>query len=249
MYPYIYTPYGDISVFTCCVAAGVVALFVGVHVALRRDEYRDAETTYIFPRMVIAGFGGFFCSVLVDFALKYAKYRELRFYGMTFYGALIGASLIMFFLLKNSKGKTHYTVEEWFNILSCPFLLFHAFGRVGCFFGGCCYGRTSNSFLAVSFPDNEAVGIFHHGMKCLPTQLFEALALVAIFLIVMRVRRKYLVYLALYAPVRFALEFLRGDDRGEAFGWLSPSQWISLLIISGLLAYGICARHKTRNTT
>ena len=248
MYPYIHTPYGDIPVFTCCVALGIVLMFVGLFMELRKEEHSDVEMAYIVPRVMIAGMGGFVCALLVDFVFKYAKYRELRPYGMTFYGALIGASVIMYCLLKGSKGKTRYTIEEWFNMLACPFLLFHAIGRVGCFLGGCCYGRYSNVFFAVAFPDNEAAGIFHHGMRCLPTQLFEALALVIILLIVMHARRKYLLYLALYAPVRFLLEFLRGDDRGESFSVLSPSQWISLFIICGLLIYGIGMRKKKQKT-
>ena len=56
-------------------------------------------------------------------------------------------------------------------------------------------------------------------------------------------------YLAVYAVLRFLLEFLRGDAiRGVYFG-LSTSQWISLAI---LLALGVaalaraCARRRAR---
>lgn len=244
MCPYIHTPIGDLSIFTCCAALGIVSMFVGVYLVLRRSAYREREINYIVPKIAIAGLCGFLFAVFTDFVFKYIRYGVVKVYGMAFYGALIGASAVMYLLLKYSKGRTEYTMGEWFDMLTPPFLCFHFWGRIGCFFGGCCYGLHLDSAFSVTFPDNVEMGIIHNGMKCLPTQLFEAAAIMVILLIVCYSRRKYLTYIVLYAVVRFALEFLRGDDRGYAFGWLSPAQVISILILSVVGIWGLFDRSK-----
>src|SRR5436309_101675 len=79
------------------------------------------------------------------------------------------------------------------------------------------------------------------GVHVHPTQLYESLAELAIFAILLwRYRRKsrdgeiFLLYLALYAVARFFLEFLRGDeDRGFVFHHLlSTSQFIAILALA-----------------
>jgi phosphatidylglycerol:prolipoprotein diacylglycerol transferase len=117
--------------------------------------------------------------------------------------------------------------------------------RLGCFLGGCCYGRPTDSFLGVHFPDG------HGGMARLaagdprglhPTQLYlaaAALAIAAVLLVLRRHRERrpgdlFLLGTALYAATTFGIEFLR-DDPGRWFrAELSHSQWISLAILVGL---------------
>ena len=79
--------------------------------------------------------------------------------GMTFIGGLIGGTVIFlgvyFILRKRLDGRLIDTVS----MLPCVILVAHAFGRVGCFFGGCCYGKPTDSFLGVNFP---GIGKMHH---------------------------------------------------------------------------------------
>ena len=77
-----------------------------------------------------------------------------------------------------------------------------------------------------------------NGVKLLPVQLLEAglEVLICLFLLWYANRRPSSsrllgVYLLLYAPVRFVLEFFRGDvERGFLLS-LSTSQWISILVL------------------
>ena len=104
------------------------------------------------------------------------------------------------------------------------------FGRLGCFFNGCCYGKHTDGPLAVSFPGRPDVH---------PTQLYEAagaLALYAVLYFVVRPRKRrhgqvFAALLVLYGVLRFALEFLRADDRGGLAG-LSTSQWLGLPLVA-----------------
>lgn len=80
----------------------------------------------------------------------------------------------------------------------------------------------------------------------LPTQLYEAA-----FLFIMFGIRSYLVmkkdfkhnlslYLIFYGIFRFLLEFIRGDDRGQFIGSITPSQfWSIVMIVAGIVVFFI----------
>ncbi len=114
--------------------------------------------------------------------------------------------------------------------LTPPFILFHFCGRIGCFFGGCCYGKATDSCLGIVFPDNPAAGIYHNGIKCYPTQLFEAFALLIILIAVCAIKNKIFCYLLFYSVCRFVIEFFRGDERGYISQFISPAQTISIVV-------------------
>ena len=78
-----------------------------------------------------------------------------------------------------------------------------------------------------------------NGIPYFPVQLLEAACEAIIFLFVLRLSlraagqgRALWLYLCLYAPARFLLEFLRADTiRGIWFG-LSTSQWVSVVLLA-----------------
>lgn len=172
--------------------------------------------------------------------------------GLVFYGGLILAIIVFFVWCRVKKEKAFALA----NLFAAVIPLGHAFGRLGCFFFGCCFGRRSTSALAVVFPTHSPAwytqvreGLLPPNAVCslpvLPTQLFEAASLLILFgilLIVYRRARQLTagVYLILYGALRFGLEFLRDDPRAH-FGALSIGQAISLgmLILGAIfLVYG-----------
>lgn len=123
---------------------------------------------------------------------------------------------------------------EYFDLLIPCVALAQGFGRIGCFLAGCCYGRETDSFLGVVFPDHCLAPA---GVKLLPTQLFSSAGdfLIMGILLWYSKRAKHpgdvgILYMIMYAIGRFFIEMLRNDERG-AFGMLSTSQWISIFII------------------
>lgn len=119
-----------------------------------------------------------------------------------------------------------------------------AVGRIGCLMEGCCYGRPTTLPWGLAFTSPAAsVEPELRGIPLHPTQLYEiagdaAAAAVLIGWVLPRIRAgrwrygtAFFGYLLFYSVLRFAVEFLRGDDRG-AFLWpiLSPSQWVSLFV-------------------
>ncbi len=119
--------------------------------------------------------------------------------------------------------------------------------RVGCFLGGCDFGRPWDGPWAVQFPagspaSQEQVRQGLLGVTAAaslpvhPTQAYESLVGLALLLMAIAVRRHqkaegqvFLAVVVGYAVLRGALEVFRGDaDRGGV-GSLSTSQWIALL--------------------
>jgi len=155
--------------------------------------------------------------------------------GFVFFGGLIGGTVGGIIYLKIFK----INVPAYVDLAAPSIPLAHAFGRVGCFFGGCCYGIEAS--WGLEFNNSPAVPPELHGVRLLPVQLFEAgvnILLVFIILIYERFRKNnknnsgknILLYLILYSVSRFTLEFFRGDvARGLFFG-VSTSQIISIIL-------------------
>ena len=92
----------------------------------------------------------------------------------------------------------------------------HAIGRLGCFLVGDDYGHPSTLPWAVAFPR----GLPPTDVPVHPTQLYEAIPLVGLAVLLTRLRaagtpdrRVFGIYLLLAGLLRFAIEFLRVDER------------------------------------
>jgi phosphatidylglycerol:prolipoprotein diacylglycerol transferase len=159
--------------------------------------------------------------------------------GGVFYGGLVGAILTGYFLIR------HYRLPWWKTADACApgIAIGNFFGRQGCFAAGCCWGKPTTLPWGVRFTElgHEITGV-PIDAPLHPTQLYESFAMLAVFffLLWLHKRRRFsgqviLVYALLYSIIRFAIEFLRDDPRGDLFGLttltgLSTSQIISLIV-------------------
>lgn len=180
-----------------------------------------------------------------------APWRILRIDqgGLVFYGGLFGALAGLGVFIR----KHRLPVLPVLDLVAAGLPLGHAFGRIGCFLHGCCFGRIREGLGSVCFPPGSIPWWHHvhlellprtaeHSLPVIPTQLLSAAGNGVIFVILYRLAvRKHrpglvaVAYMLLYAPMRFFVEFLRADPRG-AFGPLSLSQWVSLLLFGAGLA-------------
>lgn len=148
--------------------------------------------------------------------------------GLVFYGAFIGAMLTIVIYLRKYKRPLWKTLD----ILAPSVAIGHFFGRIGCFFAGCCYGKQCALPWAVTFSHPESLA--PTGTPLHPTQLYSALNNLMIFgiLCFFRTRKKFdgqlfWTYVMVYGITRSVIEIFRGDFRGEVyFGVLSVSQLI-----------------------
>lgn len=192
---------------------------------------------YISVAAIVLGFGA---ATLVQAFYNYLENPDAGFHignGFTFLGGLIGGATVFlgaYFLLRYVILKTKYKSKLWqiMPVLPCAIYVAHGFGRIGCFFAGCCYGIKNDQF-GLKFPKIAD--------KVLPTQLYEAAFLFIMFgitsYLVLKKKFKYnmSLYLVAYGVFRFLIEFIRGDDRGKFIGALSPSQFWSI----GMVVLGI----------
>jgi phosphatidylglycerol---prolipoprotein diacylglyceryl transferase len=154
--------------------------------------------------------------------------------GFVFYGSFLFAIPVMLWFF----AKNRLPVLQMLDIMAITTCLVHAFGRIGCFFAGCCHGIPTESWLGVTFT-SEACYAEPLNVPLHPTQLYEAgfIFLLMISLLTLRNRKSFhgqlfFLYLMGYAIGRFIIEYFRGDlDRGFIIkDVLSHSQLISLLI-------------------
>lgn len=142
--------------------------------------------------------------------------------GFVFYGGFLGGLLYLLIL----KGLKFPVNREIVWSIVPALTLGHAVGRFGCFLAGCCYGKVTEFFW----------GVHLHGEKRHPTQLLEFFLLLALGTYLLKAKRKNSqlipVYLISYGLIRLFIEALRGDLIRGNWGWLTPSQWISSLLIT-----------------
>ena len=175
-----------------------------------------------------------------------------RFYagGLAYYGGFLGASLAAWYLLRADR----FPFWKAADMAGMVVPIGLGFGRMGCLLAGCCFGSPTASSLGLVFPPNSPAsesefkaGLLHSmsesSLAIHPTQIYESgasFAIAALLILYLHGRKRYdgqvfLAFTVLYAAVRFGLEFLRRDDRGQLFG-LSTSQLIGVLLMAAALA-------------
>ena len=115
-----------------------------------------------------------------------------------------------------------------------------AVGRLGCFFGGCCYGKSADVPWAV----------FQHGDLRHPTQLYSSLAAIITLFVVWFFRNRtpegslFPIYLMMFGGSRFVIESFREGE--AAFAGLSLAQWIAIEIFASALIMLVVRLRKSR---
>lgn len=155
--------------------------------------------------------------------------RSLR-EGFVFYGGFIAASL-------TTVAYSHWKrlpLAKLTDILAPSVALGHAFGRMGCFFNGCCFGKPCALPWAVKFPPPHIMA----GIPVHPTEIYEALGNVAIFAGLSAFYRHkrfdgqvWWLYLLSYGTLRFVVDFFRGDYATYYLGGLTIGQLVAIIMI------------------
>lgn len=236
MYPDPLFSIGKFSVhlYGICIAIGIICTVMVLRTFGKKLKVDNKFLDFVELNAYLSIGVGFFSSALFQAVYNYIADPSAGFDlfggGITFIGGLIGGAatfLVIYFIRKN---KYESSFKDIISIVPPCILIAHAFGRVGCFFAGCCYGIQTDSWLGVSFPN--VVG------KVYPTQLFEAIFLFILFGITALLswkkdyKHNFSIYLVFYGLFRFLIEYIRGDDRGAFVGGISPSQFWSLLMIA-----------------
>ena len=156
--------------------------------------------------------------------------------GLVFYGGLLAAVPVGLWYVK----KHNLPMWKTADIVAPYIALGHVFGRLGCFFAGCCYGAPCSGPVCVTYSDPHALAPL--GVPLYPTQLFEAGGEFVIFALLLFLYYRYKkfdgqifwLYPIFYSILRFIVEMFRGDiARGVYFGGaISTSQIISIAMLT-----------------
>ena len=231
------------------ICVGVALLAIGIWMIynfkkFKMDGDQQNEILYGFPFMSLMGlFFAFALDSLFTGDWRTWTGSEERRVGFTFTGWLLGAVLFMALF----GGFTSFGRMFLLNMFLPIFALAQGIGRIGCFLGGCCYGKVCTwgiKYPPGSFP-YEKVG----DVCVFPIQLIESLFLFFLFAICLHVafRHRAVVYLLGVAVIRFVAEFFRGDIRGNVPGvmCMSPQQIMSIMFfVIGLIVFFIGLRPK-----
>jgi phosphatidylglycerol:prolipoprotein diacylglycerol transferase len=226
-----------------------LAFLAGLWIANRQAKKAGLDATRITDMAVYVLIGGLLGAKLLLLLIEWPFYSRnpgelfsLVQSGGVFYGGLIGALPVAWWYARK------HNLPPWptADVLAPGVALGQAVGRLGCFAAGCCYGRPAEVPWAVTFKDiytTRTVGT-PLDVPLHPTQLYEAAATLLIFGLLIWMSRKKLfhgqvalAYVFLYSLARFVIEFYRGDAaRGTVLGgWLSTSQFISILMVLAVL--------------
>ena len=159
--------------------------------------------------------------------------------GGVWYGGLLGGVIAGYLLMKRYQLPWWRTADAFAPGLAIG----NFFGRQGCFAAGCCWGEPTTLPWGVKFSElgHQVTGVptdtYLH-----PTQLYESFAMLIVFFFLLWLfkRKRFsgqviLAYALLYSVIRFSIEFVRDDPRGDILGLttltgLSTSQMISIVI-------------------
>ncbi|MCX5769551.1 MAG: prolipoprotein diacylglyceryl transferase [Candidatus Hydrogenedentes bacterium] len=189
--------------------------------------------------------------------------------GLVFHGAIPPAILYAWWAIRR------YKLNFWkMADLAMPYVpLAHAFGRLGCFFYGCCYGIRTDWPLGVRFPPGSPAALDHFyrytgvhagdwSFPVHPTQLYGVVGLLAACALLLYLRKRaraakpnpidgltFPAYFILYGTGRFFIEFIRGDNN-PTYGPLTAQQIFSLaLVAASIVFFAILLRNKRKTAT
>ena len=226
----------NVHMYGIMIAVGILFAFLVLFRYSKKLGLPGKLTVLVYYDGIVSILLGFGFAALFQATYNYIEHPENGFHlgeGITFLGGMIGGTVVYLIIWMIFRKKVPGNLYDIMPVIPCMITVGHAFGRIGCFFAGCCYGKPTDSIFGVQFPGAyfEQLGKVH------PTQLYEAAFLFVLFGVLtwLLLKKKFqytmTVYLASYGVFRFLIEFLRYDDRGQLGKLLSPSQTMSLVFL------------------
>ena len=256
MLPYIVILGIKFPTYSLMIGVGALAFLIYYLSFVVKKEKIDRITSNRIVFSGVLGFAVLGVSAFIFNAIFHSiEEGEIVVGGITWLGGVIGLIPAMLYLLHYFVPKERGNEINRLSTLLPGVVIAHAFGRLGCFFGGCCYGGPTDSWLGVVFPagssagyaypdinstphtigEGDAIKTIYQSVPVLPTQLIEALFEIILFIVMIAFYKKFKhhnieIYCFVYGTFRFILEFWRGDDRGNTGFVLSPSQLMSIIL-------------------
>lgn len=228
-----------------------LAVVAGVLVTIAEGRRRRLPAVEVLNLSLAAALAGFVGARLVYVLVEWPAYRadpwsafSIFEGGLSLYGALLGGLAAVLWTARR-RGRP---ILSYLDMMAPGMALGSAIGRVGCTLWGCCYGHPTAGPWGITSvlvggprfpaqPLESALDLLIFGVLMLPAWRGGAAS---------RGRgrearygreahrgapdgRRFFVYLALYAVVRFATDFVREAE--YLWGWLTVTQAFSLVVL------------------
>jgi len=232
-----------------------LAFIIGALIVIGVCKKQIISINNIFVLIILIQISGILGSRLLFVINNYSQFKtvllkvfSLSLGGFAFTGGLFLSILVAIIYIKLNN------LPFW-KISDCvvPSIAVGIFlTKIGCFLGGCCYGKETSSFLGVQFPaDSLAAQKFGVQHLVHPTQLYEAfsgLIILAIAILYVPKHRKFegqlfLSFMTLYLIGRTLNEAFRGDAVHNYIFNLSQTQFLNIIFIFlAILVYWMKAK-------
>jgi len=206
----------------------LLGLIVGIavfYIDSRKNKVANENTFFIFVAALFFGAIGAKLPIwIANYKLIISSLPDITpmLSGRTIVGGLIGGTLGVILTKRVLKIK-----DKRGNQFAPAAAIGISIGRIGCFLRGCCYGIPTYSTWGVNFGD----GILRH-----PTQLYEAVFDLGLFIYLVYLRKKvtepgklFRIFLNWYFIFRFFIEFIRIEK--VIFWGLTGFQLVSVMVL------------------
>lgn len=249
----------EIYAYGLCMAIGIICCFAFLMWAFWYKNFNEECTDKMLLLGIVATAIGILFAMLFQSVYNYIETGTFNFgSSMTFYGGLIGgvASYLGFYNLyvyvvaprakvKFLQNNMNAGLTDAVTFIPIGICIAHAFGRLGCFFAGCCYGRPTDSWIGLPCAHgyNDILGQNMDGVNVIPVQLLECIflfvlaAAMAVLYFKFRFNCNLAVYCIAYGVWRFIIEYFRIDDRGGFIPGITPSQFWSIIMVAAGIGY------------
>ena len=244
-----------VTLYGICIAIGIVACIfllrkLGKKIGVD-PKFLEFTETLGYLAIMIGFLGAALWQALYNFLENPSDGFHFSLENITFIGGLIFGVATFLVVYNIRRPKLTGRVTDILPIAPCCITIAHGFGRIGCNFAGCCYGKVVPEGKWYSW---FAVNMYHTD-HVFPTQLMEAAFLfilcgVMAFLVL---KKKFYytfpIYTAAYGIWRFLIEYLRDDDRGSFIPGITPSQFWAIIMIAMSVPLYFFVKYLTKKRT
>lgn len=233
MYPILFTIFGfPVHSFGLMVAIGFgVGAWRMLKIAPRYNISSDRAFDFIFTSLIAGIIGSRLLYVIInhsDYTLK--TMFQVWNGGLSFHGGLILGIIAGWIFAKIYK----LNFLTLLDMLAPTVCIGYAFGRIGCFLNGCCYGIETTSCIGIPMQTDSGI------IMAEPTQLYSVLAGITMFLILRKLEftnKKvgfiFVNYILMYGLYRFIIEFFRYHmPKDYILKFITQGQFISIIMFA-----------------
>ena len=221
--------------------AFLVGTWLGLKEARRFGMDEDRFLTVVLFTLVGSIFGARLLYVMehiADYRGQWSSVVALWQGGLTLYGGIIAGTIVGLWMAKR-QGLPVWRVAD---ALAPSIAIGTAFGRVGCYLNGCCYGRPTQLPWGIVYPPDTFPALEFGDLPIHPSQLYFSLASLLLFAVLWAIRKRARVagelfwgFVIIYALMRIPLDLTRAYEPGSVLTHLgtldiTESQLVSLTL-------------------